>query len=139
MTVADWVSGAPGEDFDLALPLAPGACWDVDMLTLPGGAQVRLQMSGRPGVVCGSTEPYAGWWSDTYGQAVPAVRLEMSGTIDGPVWWTVGSQDVPRTRADRQSLNLGGLEVKVEWGDEHVRLVVTEGKLEHLALLPTTA
>lgn len=137
LTVADWVSGPPGETFDLALPLPPGASWTDNILTGSGGEHVGLKLPSPPRLFSGSTDPYDGWWSETYGQAVPATRLEIFGTIAGPVWWTVGSGDAPIPGPEGDWLAMGLLKVKVKWGPAHIRLVVTEDGREQVALIRT--
>jgi hypothetical protein len=155
VVVADWVSGPPGVPFDLTLPLAPGSVTTPARrfgegatvgLRMPGGtegdpavgADLRLHLPGRAELLEGSTEPWAGWWSATYGAVVPSPWLRVSGVVDGPVVWSVGSGvvDPATVRPDgRLAVETPGstITVGVEWVGRVARLRVDEGDRQWVA------
>jgi hypothetical protein len=88
--IVDHVEGPP-VSVDLAVPLHPHVSWDAaaSMVELDGE---RFDFELPPGDVAavrGSEEPYAGWWSGTYGRAEPATVIQTRCDASRPIRWVV--------------------------------------------------
>ncbi|MDQ1711633.1 MAG: hypothetical protein QOE45_1083 [Frankiaceae bacterium] len=114
VTVADVTEAAPGTPWALTLPLHP----DVEL----DGAEFALRTPGTAEPVRGSEEPYAGWWSETYGSAVPATWLHCSGTVDGPVVWSVRRPGSPAPQRLPDGIRVGTADLHVAFDDDGVTL-----------------
>lgn len=125
VVVADWLEGAPTE-VAVSLPLGPTATWRSDESTIGVGddGALRLRAAATPSAVRGSTAPYDGWWSPTYGTAVPSTRLELRTSAGGPLWWSVEDIDRGSIAADGDDLVVGGLRIGVAFAPGPVRLRV---------------
>ncbi|MEX5710337.1 heparinase II/III family protein [Parafrankia sp. FMc6] len=121
---ADYVEGPFGLDWRLTLPLAPDAEVDLEASTvqLVGGTVVGLTLPGRATSIRGSVKPWAGWWSQTYGDIEPTTWLRLAGRVEGPVLWAVHSGPEPPASCDGEDLVLGTTTVSLEWATDHVRL-----------------
>lgn len=126
MTVCDVAEGTHGRRWDLTLPLHPGVTEHEGLLRLPDDTLLRLDLPSEPSRVRGQEQPYAGWWSDTYGSAVPTTWLQMTGTVDGAVTWAVHEPD--RTPAARlpDGLVLGGVDMRIAFTPDAAVLTVSE-------------
>ncbi|WP_066073324.1 heparinase II/III family protein [Frankia sp. EI5c] len=128
VTCADFVEGPPGAEWELTLPLAPTAELDAEARSLRtgGGAVLRLALPGRVEPVRGQREPWAGWWSPTYGTAEPATWLRLAGRLTGPVVWSAYTGTRPPAAATGAAagagLSLGATTLDVEWAGREVRL-----------------
>jgi hypothetical protein len=122
----DWVEGEPNAPVALSLPLGPGVAHDEGVLVMPGGARLDLTACGPVTQATGSTSPYDGWWSDTYGTAVPSTRLEVSARADGPVWWSIGREGSSAPAAVAGAMRWEGLELALDWRASSVSLTVHE-------------
>ncbi|WP_035751838.1 heparinase II/III domain-containing protein [Parafrankia discariae] len=128
---ADFVEGPPGVDWRLTLPLAPTAEVDLTAATLRtgGGAVLRLILpeGARAAAVRGEREPWAGWWSRTYGTVRPATWVclagRVPGPVPGPVLWAAHTGPRPPAACVDGELTLGSTVLRVEWGVDRVRLV----------------
>ena len=125
--VADWVEGPPGSGFALSIPLAPDVQWEQGLLTLPDGRLMGLWLPGEPTVHSGEEGPLDGWWSPTYGCLRPATRLEVEGSVAGPVCWELGSADAPTWRDDGDSVLTDGARIGVRWSGNLVMLELDQG------------
>ena len=138
--VADWVEGPPGPTWSLALPLAPGTTTTHDTLVTAGGTEARVSFLTE-GVAFGTdTAP----WSSTYGALEEAPRWVASGALGGPVAWRLdldggdpdeegveaGAGGLGPVRLHGDVLHVAGAELRVEWLDGAVELLV--GGPEHL-------
>jgi hypothetical protein len=84
---------------------------------------------GLPGDAVSSTgveEPFAGWWSDTYGRRTPATVLDLELAAASPVVWTIGDQPIEFvTEAD--TVTIADTTIAVRWADDGAELCVTNG------------
>ena len=90
LAVADVVENGRGRSWSLTLPLHPDVTADAGALRLKDGATLRLQVPGSIRDARGFSDPYEGWWSDTYGSARPTTWRRASGAVTGAVAWTLG-------------------------------------------------
>jgi hypothetical protein len=144
VTVVDWVSGPDGMAWDLTVPLAPGArvspvdgAWSLEP---PGGSALTVLLPGRGRVLEGSTEPFAGWSSATYGTWQPAPWLRCTGTLDGPVVWSVALAGADAAESARDGdgavgvpTGSGRTTLRVEWVGRVARLRVEQGDRQWVA------
>lgn len=128
LTVADVCESPPGARWDLTLPLHPGVVEEAGRLLLPDGSALELDLPAEPVRVRGQTEPYAGWWSDTYGSAVPATWLQMSGSVAGAVVWAVRRPGQPGARGLVDGLKHEGTDLRVSFTPTSVVLTVSGGQ-----------
>lgn len=122
---ADYVEGPAGLDWQLTLPLAPEAEADLDTSTVrsDGGAVLGLTLPGCAEKICGARDPWAGWWSQTYGTVVSTTWLCLTGRVEGPVLWAVHSGSKSPVSCSGADLVLGPTTLSVEWAADHVRLI----------------
>jgi hypothetical protein len=114
VVVADWVEG-PSTSYALSFPLTPEVEWSDGSLVLPDGSHVGLDLPAPPTRHRGEQAPYDGWWSRTYGHAEPATRLEVRGTTDGPVTWTVRAHSTAPVASRGDRLTVGDDSFEVLW------------------------
>ena len=121
--VIDWVETGEGHRYQLTLPLGPSATIDGTSVQLPGST---TQISGPSewDVLVGSKAPFAGWSSSTYGSWEPTPWLRYTGTISGPVTWSVGMERP--LLAPSGELTVGELSLALRWSSESVALEVTD-------------
>lgn len=89
VTVSDWVERPAGRTYELSMGLHPAATWQEGHVLIDDGTFLLLDLPSTPVAVRGSRKLYDGWWSDTYGSAVPATRLSISAGLRGPVAWSM--------------------------------------------------
>jgi Heparinase II/III-like protein/Heparinase II/III N-terminus len=121
MCAADWVEGPP-RPFVSSLPLDPSVAWNDPVLELADGRQLILSTGSPVSASRGSQRPFDGWWSETYGSAEPATRLEWSGVTTGPVAWCVDASGNTMSTSGR-SLLLNGYTITVRFTALGVELV----------------
>lgn len=133
VTVVDWVEDGDGRGWALSLPVGPDVdvAPDGDRLIAPAG-EVALDLPARPTIARGGTDPYDGWWSDTYDDARPSTRLEVTGTLDGPVAWSLGAATVV---VDGDTAAVDGTTLRISWSDGRLDLEV-DGRLTAYCELP---
>ncbi len=122
----DYVEGPSGVEWALTLPLGPDVDVDADASTLllPGGDRLHLTLPARAVPVRGSHEPWAGWWSRTYGSVEPTTWLLLAGTVDGPVCWGVHQPAEAPARVEGGDLVIGEATLQLNWAADHVALTV---------------
>ncbi|MEA3503196.1 MAG: heparinase II/III family protein, partial [Actinomycetota bacterium] len=92
--VVDHVEGPPAS-VDLTLPLHPQATWNETASTIELDGEsfaLELPLGDMTTTRCGE-DPYAGWWSDTYGSAEPATVIDIRADSGDPIKWVVRSLD----------------------------------------------
>ena len=132
--VSDWVEGAPGVPWSLALPLGPAVRYGDRHLDVPGAGPLRVALPAPPVVHHGEHEPFDGWWSPTYGSVQPSTRLAMQGVTDGPIWWWIG-ETAPQIDVDADGVRCDGIVHRVEWSDAGAVLGTTLGGADRSAFL----
>lgn len=132
--VADWVEGPPGVSWSLSLPLGATTALHDGEVVLPDGTALNLLLPGRPVAHRGESEPFDGWWSPTYGTAEPSTRLAMEGTVDGPVWWWIGTARAAVT-AGGSGLDCDGMELDVSWNPAGATLHIEMAGKDRTAFL----
>lgn len=138
VVAADWVEGPAGIPYSLGFPLAPEASWDGGAIVMGDGSRWSLRVPGHEDgvrVVHGQEEPFDGWWSHTYGSWEPATRLEITGTVDGPVLWDVHATDVVCPVVEDGHVKVGELRVALEWAIDGAMLTATTPTDELTAIL----
>jgi hypothetical protein len=131
VTVGDFVEGSP-QPYRLSLPLHPRLRWNQGSLVDDQGSRLRLDLPSDPVAMRGSTSPFDGWWSDTYGSAVPATRLECRGDTSAPVTWTIRTEDSPQTRVQEGAIIRAGVSLEVLFSDGGVEIRgASDGRTEH--------
>lgn len=92
--VIDYLEG-PQVAVNLALPLHPQASWDeaTSTIELGGEGLVLEPPSSDVTATSGREDPYAGWWSDTYGTAAAATVIDVRCDSGDPIEWVVRSRD----------------------------------------------
>ncbi len=115
--VVDWAEVPRPVPYALSLPFGPKASWDADagIIRLASGRGLYLTACSVPGVVDASTEPFDGWWSDTYGALAPASRLELRGSLDRPVWWALSTDSGIEAEIDDDWIALNDLRMRVSF------------------------
>jgi hypothetical protein len=113
--VADWVEGVGPFSLVASLPLSPDAIWDGHTIRFPDGATIALGASGEFSSVSGGTEPFDGWWSETYGSMVPSTRLEIVSD-HSPIAWTVSKDRPLRLETSDGDIILGDLVIGMRFG-----------------------
>ncbi len=128
VVVIDWVEQAT-EPLALSLPLHPDVAWDSHDRTATTRSGRRLHVGGAAvtSAVRGSTQPFDGWWSDTYGQMVPATRLELRARPDRALVWTMTHEPlgIMPDHDTPTAVRIGGLELQVSWDRNRVGLRVS--------------
>ncbi len=130
VSVVDWVEGPDGIDYALSLPLAPATTYADGLLTpdARGAERIRLRLPAEPAAHRGGEHPFDGWWSPSYGAREPATRLEVRGSVLGPVLWSLdigpGGADAGRPPVvDGDAVRFAsGRDLTVTFADEHVQL-----------------
>lgn len=125
VVVADWVEGPPGASWQLALPMAPGATWDRDVVTTPAGTSLHLRFLNEP--VERAAQP--GPWSETYGAVEPSTRLVAHGSLGGPVAWDLRGGDAIPAALHGDVLRYDDASINVSWLAGAVELVVHHPEL----------
>lgn len=122
---ADFVEGPPGVDWQLTLPLTPLAEVDLASSSVQprDGAVLRLTLPGRAEAIQGSLDPWAGWWSQTYGTVEPATWVCLAGQVEGPVLWAAYTGSAPPASCAGADLVLAGTTLSVSWATNQVRLI----------------
>lgn len=125
MTVCDLAEGPAGRRWDLTLPLHPDVRDDGLRLKLPDGPALELDLPTAPSRVRGQDQPYAGWWSHTYGSAVPTTWLQMTGQTGGAVTW--GVREIGARSPERlpDGVRLGELELRLSYTRDAAVLTVS--------------
>lgn len=120
----DYVEGPPGLAWELTIPFASEVEVDEAAATavLPGGEALRLTLPTQPTRLQGSTEPWGGWHSRTYGSLEPASWLLLTGRVDGPVLWALHEAADPPVRLDGDDLVVSGMVLRPVWEDGQVTL-----------------
>lgn len=126
--VADWVEHGTGRPWDLSLPLGPDIGFGGGWLNLPDGQRLALALPGPVTAHRAETRPFDAWWSDTYDQRRPAVRLAVQGTVTGPVWWWIGGAADEAPTAESSSVAAFGVVVSVRWRGPLAEIVVDDGE-----------
>jgi hypothetical protein len=148
VVVADWCGAGGGVVWDLTFPIGPEvtvslASEDENTATLRSatGPTFRLTAPGALLAHRGSTEPWAGWWSRTYGDVEPGTWLTTGATTSGPIMWSLAAHGAaPPVVEDRDvrvpTVN-GGLRLGVEWVGNLARLRVRQGEHQWIAAVTT--
>lgn len=136
VTVAEWVEQPAGRTYDLTLGLHPAAIWKRGRLLLGDGTCLFLELPSEPVAVQGCRKPYDGWWSETYGSAIPSTRLNIRGRLTGPVAWGVRLEGGKDPRVHDESVLTGDLSVGLGWTDDSIELLVqaAEGEFRRTVL-----
>lgn len=141
VAVADWAEGPSGGAYELSIPLGPGVRWDeaLHTLELPSGRFVSLSLPEAPTAVAGQTSPFDGWWSRTYGQREPCTRLQVEGRLEGPVSWSLSTEEgfLPHS-VSASELVVGDLSLGLTWDRDHTWLAVRQSGRSTEALLRWT-
>jgi hypothetical protein len=127
IAVADWVEGPAGERYELSIPLGPRARWNPvqETVELPSGKALSLRLPGEAVPFTGQELPFDGWWSRTYGHVEPCTRLNVTGRIEGPVSWGLGSGPQPAPlRVSANELVVDDFSLRITWGEESTWLSV---------------
>jgi hypothetical protein len=130
VSVIDWVEGPGGLAHALSLPLAPATTYEGGMLAPDPrrDERFRLVLPSEPTAHRGREHPFDGWWSASYGARVPATRLEVRGTVQGPVLWFIdapGGAGTADPVVDGATVRLSsGRDVLVTFADDHAQLAV---------------
>ena len=120
VVVADWVEGPPGSRWQLTVPLGPGARWENATIVADESSSMRLDFL-TDGV---ETQVASGPWSDTYGTVEPVTRIVASGTLGGPVAWTLGAHGPTAPSVHGDLLRFGDTTITVSWQQRAVELQV---------------
>ncbi len=134
LTVADVREGGQGEDWALALPLHPDVQERDGRVLLPDGSSLDLLLPAEPVRVHGCETPYAGWWSHTYGSAVPATWLQMSGAGEGAVVWGVHRPETVPAERLKDGLRADGAELRIAFTPTATTLTVHRDRREEQVL-----
>jgi hypothetical protein len=134
ITVVDWIEGGPSK-FALSVPLHPDVAWADGTLRSPAGAY-ELDLPAPAVAISGSRDPFDGWWSDTYGERRPSVRLAIAGVADGPVVWAMRPPDLAPHGVAGGRVIVGPTELSVEWTEDAVVLRAADAAGETTSLLP---
>jgi hypothetical protein len=105
----------------LSIPLGPAAVLQGSAIEL-GGRELALRLPSDPTVQRGSSEPFCGWWSDTYGQRQPSTLLSSTVPARSPIVWALGDAGVITEAPDRFETRWG--RVSVEWRSGGARVHV---------------
>ncbi|MCL1597995.1 MAG: heparinase II/III-family protein, partial [Actinomycetia bacterium] len=92
--VTDHVENPPAP-VDLALSLHPQALWDeaTSTMNLDGAIFALQPPCSDITTTRGGEDPYAGWWSDTYGATEPTTVIDARFDSGSPIMWGVQSLD----------------------------------------------
>jgi hypothetical protein len=135
VVVSDWVEGPPGIDFALSLPIGPDADFDtVDGILAAGTGRYRLTLPGTVRTAHGSSAPFDGWWSPTYGSVVPSTRIEALGRVAGPVTWAVVRPEATDPSTAPDGVEFGGVRWRVAWVGDGAYLDVDDGAVHFRSL-----
>ena len=110
LTAIDWREG--GHAAELTVALAPGATVTGELLTA-GSGELELLGLGSATLTEGTTTPFGGFHSTTYGRWEPAPWLEESVSGDSPTAWGVhetGSAD-GKTCIEGENVTVAGIEL----------------------------
>lgn len=124
LTVADVREGGQGEDWALTLPLHPDVQERDGRVLLPDGSSLDFLLPAEPVRVHGCDTPYAGWWSHTYGSAVPATWLQMSGAGGGAVVWGVHRPETAPAERLSDGLRANDAELRIAFSPTTANLTV---------------
>lgn len=133
MTVADVSESGVGQRWDLTLPLHPDVEEEGGALRLPDGQVLQLLLPAAAQRVRGQEAPYSGWWSHTYGSAVPTTWLNLHGLLDGSVVWGVHRPGVAPASPLPNGLHVAGLDLQLAFTTEACTLsALRDGELQEV-------
>ncbi len=116
VVVTDWVEGPRGIPWDLSLPLPPGITFRPGSHeVVAGGLTMRLTLPARAALHTAETEPFDGWWSETYSSWTHASRLQMTGISEGSVTWAIIADPAQAPLANQEWLEDGDLRWQIRW------------------------
>ena len=130
--VTDHVEGPP-TTATLTLPLHPAAQWDGDTRSVHIADQhFRVDLPPDASVTSarGMTQPFAGWWSKTYGTTEPATILDVRSMTQRPIRWGISVAHLPGPA--QRSRGGGSPEVAIGFEKSCVRLRVQADGTTHL-------
>jgi len=125
VVVTDVAEAVDGTTWDLCLPLHSAVSVAGDVLTLPDGEVLQWTGTGECSRVRGSTSPYAGWWSDTYGSAEPTTWLTLRGELPGAVSWAISRPGRSSYQPLVDGVEVDGSQLRIAFSAEGAALTVT--------------
>jgi hypothetical protein len=119
--VIDCIEG-PGSPWDLTLALPPGVKYSSGHIVIDGDT-LALDVDAPVSVVQGQREPFAGWWSPTYGDIRATQWLQASGHSSLTAWSIREPTAVP-TIVEGSRVRVGRHIVAFEWAEDAVTILV---------------
>ena len=139
VVVADWVEGGEFQ-YELSLPLGPdatvgpsGAATN-EVGVAVGGSRYLLILPTTASAVRGQEQPFAGWWSTTYGSWSPAWLLQMAGSSVSPVVWAITVPGGRRPVVRHDDVSIGDFSYRVVWTPLGPSVVVSGGAVRQATL-----
>jgi hypothetical protein len=119
--ISDFIEGPP-VPVDISLPIHPGATWEDSNQQIKVGAEL-FAMTGPCddfAVVSGATDPYSGWWSETYGTIGPATLVVFQCNSGAPITW--GFRPLADRNEDAQVTEPVASEISLQFRSNSTRL-----------------
>jgi hypothetical protein len=133
--VIDWTE-RPMPAWARSVPLAPSlsATAGGGDVAITGADTPDLRLAVAGGVTAvrrGGIEPYAGWWSRTYGETEPAAVVETTGQDAVVLAWMLYDGSAPTVAVSAPATaRIGAFELSMSWQAREAELLVRSGANE---------
>lgn len=123
IVIIDWREGGPSE-YELTIPFHPSCAVELDAVELDGD-RLSLSVPGQGRIAQGEQAPFLGWYSETYGSWNPAPWIVSSGSLPGPLIWSLGNV---KCETEANCVRVGGVGVHVSWSETGPTLEILNGE-----------